>query len=156
MKNSKKTLSGPVVSMLIILLLSACAGNGNYSSTCPGLELDKEAVVLIFPDLPIPPELELQEDDSVIISSPGYQGGLITLKGRLSPTAVQNYFLEALPGKGWRFVSSLNAGKGLMAFTKDEKGQCLITYSRTGFGYTRVEIWMAELLTEPGGRHEPK
>ncbi len=131
--------------------LTSCAANTGYPQT--GAELDKEAVTLIFPDLPIPRELQIKEDESVIISSPGYQGGLITLKGRLSPTAVQNYFLDALPQKGWKFVSSLNAGKGLMAFSKDVNGQCLITYSRTTFGYTKVEIWMAEPMLSEGGLH---
>ncbi len=137
--------------ILILPLMAACAANSSYSETAAGL--DKEKVTLIFPDLPIPAPLEINEDESVIISSPGYQGGLIILKGSLSPVAVQNYFLDTLPQKGWKFVSSLNAGRGLMAFSKDGNGQCLITYSRTSFGYTRVEIWMAEPISERGEDH---
>ncbi len=139
----------------VLFGIYSCAGS-MAPATSSSPELDKKAVTLVFPDLPIPPELEIQEKESVIIASPGYQGGLITLTGRLSPMAVKNYFLDALPERGWNFVSSLSAGKGLMAFSKEGNGQCLITYFRTSFGYTKVEIWMAEPLIESGGHSEPK
>ncbi|GEM_PF-1300804 len=135
--------------LLVVLSLVSCAGSNIGSTQNP--KIDKKAITLIFPDLPIPNDLKIVEDESVIISSPGYRGGLITLRGRLSPIAIQNYFLDALPQKGWQFISSLNARKGLMAFNKHGTGQCLITYFRSGFGYSKVEIWMAEPIPGTGG-----
>lgn len=53
-------------------------------------------------DLPLPPSLVENVDDSVVFDSP--QGRIVTVmaRGRATVGAVKSYYIKALPPLGWR------------------------------------------------------
>lgn len=142
---------------LVWALASGCAQSagsagaaGQTGGVTAGAPKDRGALNMIFPDFPVPRQLEVMTDESFILSLPQFRGGIIVLKGSIPPESVQNFFLAELPKRGWQFVSSLASKASFLAFKKDAGGQCLIKYQGLPFKRSKVEIWLAEPLEQRG------
>ncbi len=156
----KAKTNSPLIPFLLLslaaaLALAGCAqtttgtgATGQAGGVSAGPPKDKGALNMIFPDFPVPRQLEVMTDESFILSLPQFRGGIIVLKGSIPPESVQNFFLAELPKRGWRFVSSLSSKASFLAFRKDGGGQCLIKYQGLAFNRSKVEIWLAEPLSE--------
>ena len=100
-----------------------------------------------FTDLPVPIELSIVKDGTMLIHTPTYQGGIVSYKGNISSDTLEAFFIETLPSHGWQFQGSLHGKNIFLAFLKGEGAQCLIKISPESF-YTLVEIWLSEPIVE--------
>ncbi len=100
-----------------------------------------------FTDLPVPIELSIIKDSTMLIHTPTYQGGIVSYKGNISSDTLEAFFVETLPNHGWQFQGSLHGKNIFLAFSKGEGAQCLIKISQESF-YTLVEIWLSEPIGE--------
>ena len=155
MKLTEIVSYGAIVSIMSFAIF-AFTGCAQYESTASESIVSEgnstssartQATQYQFPDLPVPVELNLVMEDSTIIRTPNYQGGIITYKGRVTSTSLEQFFLENLPKHGWNLQGSLT-GRGIfLAFSKEMGAQCFIKITESSFN-TLVEIWLSEPLGE--------
>ncbi len=149
--NKYRMLSSTLVVFLIIAI-SSCAnfktpGNmdSNGSATAGPAPAMPPQSLFIFPDLPIPVELEKDRSRTMMIKTQQFQGGIVVLRGRVTVDSLIDFFSKKLVENGWQLVSALNAKRSLLAFTKGNQGHCLIQVYETPGGFnTEVQIWLVE------------
>jgi len=152
-----KPVSWIKVTLCIILIgmLSACAQMQPYSSqsanttTSSGksnnLTTLAPQIIYQFPDLPIPTQLVKIDEDSTIVTTPMYQGGILVFRGRVTQDSVVNFFTKTLPHYGWHLSGEIRGKKDFLAFTKPNGSACLIQVYSTSLGFeTEVQIWISE------------
>lgn len=94
---------------------------------------------LDFEDVLIPGELEV--DKKSVYQSPGFAGGVLTLKGRVDMASLVSFFTANMPKDSWIVVSEFKSPRTKLLFQKDRK-RCVIGISE-GILKTEVEIWVA-------------
>ncbi len=139
-----------------VFLLSSCArinqaihkdqgGEVTAGATSGKAAVVQQGTSYAFPDVPVPIELKKVEDKTLTISTPGFHGGIVVLKGRVTPDSLVNFFQKTMPEYGWRQVGSLTAKRSFLAFSKHNSGHCLIQIYQGPMGFeTEVQIWIAE------------
>ncbi len=140
-------VSGSLCSCSLIGSSAGKEGAADVSST-PASE-EAPSITYEFPDLPLPVELKMDNDKSVVIRYPNYRGGIIVLKGRVTVDSLVDFFTKNMPKYGWKFTGSLNAHRILMGFSKQGNAYCLIVVSEGNLGFqTEVQIWLSEPVAE--------
>ncbi len=120
---------------------SSNSGPSGLSASTP----PAPTVTYQFPDLPIPTQLVKIDSDSMIVSTPRYQGGIIVLRGRVTTDSVVNFFSKELPLNGWHLSGTIMGRKDFLAFTKTDGSACLIQVYNISMGFeTEVQIWVSE------------
>lgn len=94
-----------------------------------------------FPDIPTPSELKLLPDESYIFQSGNEKAGLLTLRGRVDPNSVVNFFQMALPRESWKPKGGFRYKRSVLIYEKPEK-TCIINLYEKLY-YTYVEIYVA-------------
>ena len=138
--------------LFLVALFSGCAQHNQSAQAAEGGDYtthqatgEKPTTQYQFTDLPVPVELNLKQDESMLIKTPSYQGGIVTYEGKVTADSLQQYFVESMPKHGWTLQGSLTGKQIFLAFSKDMGAQCLIKIRESTFN-TRVEIWLSEPL----------
>lgn len=155
--NSKQVSVGLVAGILIFscIVLGSCTGgsmlstknspkNGELSPVVP-----KEPVALYydFDDVLVPKELSVISDSTVVVSTPGYTSGILSLKGRIEINSLFNFFNANMQKDNWNIVSQIKSpASNIMIFHKSSRW-AVITLREKEF-YTYVEIGVAPSLAE--------
>ena len=114
------------------VLLGACAWPaGDVAS--PPLPLS------MFDDIPLPPELTLNEKDSLVYEHEFGRVGLMKASGRLSRDSVLNYYRAAMAQNGWIKESEFDNGVSQMLIFSKAPRSAAITVTE-GWLSTDVEI----------------
>ncbi len=129
------------------LMVAGCTttvkGVGGVNSTAGQSAVGQS--IYIFPDLPVPVELEQDMDRTMLIKTPQFQGGIVVLRGRVTVKSLLKYFSQKLTENGWQLVGSMTAKRSLLAFSKGNEGHCLVQIYETSGGFnTEVQIWLVE------------
>jgi hypothetical protein len=95
---------------------------------------------LDFPDIPIPSELDVRSDESNVFQTGQLKMGFITLRGRVEPSSIINFFALALPREGWRPRGQFRYSRSMLVFDKPDK-TCVIIIKESTI-YTYVEIYV--------------
>ncbi len=104
------------------------------------------AVYYDFEDVLIPMELSVVKDRTVVISTPGFTSGIITLKGRVERRSLFNFFSNNMQKDNWSVLSQIKSpGTTIMVFQKTSR-TAVITI-RDEQIYTYIEIGVAPTLT---------
>ncbi len=111
------------------------------SSPAPVLPSAPKAKFYEFTDIPIPPELNVQSNDSNVFQAGQLKMGFLTLRGRVDSNSIINYFVSSLPREGWRLKGQFRYGRSLLLFDKPDK-TCVILL-KEGTYYTYVEIYVS-------------
>ncbi len=136
-------------------LLTSCAQTSSapgesstgFSETAPSSEA--ASVFYEFPDLPIPIELERVEDKTIMITTVGFQGGILVFKGRVTVVSLVEFFTKSMPKHGWVLNGTLNAKQSFLAFSKRGISHCFIQIREGRMGFkTEVKIWVSNLLAQ--------
>ena len=136
--------------IIAIFSMAGCAKNSmNLTDNATATALQdtdarkKPQVQFQFADIPVPVELNLIRENSMLIRTPSYQGGIVAYEGKVTGNSLEQFFIDNLQKHGWVFQGAL-AGKSIfLAFSKDLGAQCLIKIKESAFN-TRVEIWLSE------------
>lgn len=104
------------------------------------------AVYYDFEDILIPMELSIVNDRTVIISSPGFTSGILTLKGRVERQSLFNFFSNNMQKDNWAVLSQIKSpGTTIMVFQKSAR-TAVITI-RDEHLYTYIEVGVAPTVT---------
>ncbi len=142
-----------LICVFLIGIVSSCAQMQPYSSqvtnnaTTNNKSVTSIAPQIIyqFPDLPTPTQLVKVDEDSTIVTTPMYQGGILVFRGRVTQDSVVNFFTKTLPQYGWHLTGEIKGKKDFLAFTKPNGSACLIQVYNTSLGFeTEVQIWISE------------
>jgi len=140
---------------LPIFLLTSCAQTSStpeesspgFSQTAPSSAA--ASVTYEFPDLPIPIELDRVEDKTIMITTVGFQGGILVFNGRVTVVSLVEFFTKSMPKHGWVLNGTLNAKRSFLAFSKRGNSHCFIQIREGRMGFkTEVQIWVSELLVQ--------
>lgn len=148
--------------MVLALLLSGCMG-GFFSSTpedggpaegsVPAKTRQTTAVYYDFEDILIPMELKVVRDRTVVVTTPGYTSGIITLKGRVERRSLFNFFNTNMQKDNWGVVSQIKSpGTTIMVFQKSNRTS-VITIRDEQIN-TWVEVGVAPTISIEGGFSE--
>ncbi|MCE5335268.1 MAG: hypothetical protein LLG06_11860 [Desulfobacteraceae bacterium] len=96
---------------------------------------------LDFPDIPIPTELSLRSKDSYVFQSGQMKMGFLTLRGRVDPNSLMNFFIATLPREGWKLRGQFRYSRTVLIFEKAEKSCVMLI--KEGNIYSYVEIYVA-------------
>lgn len=154
----KFLMKTPNIMSLIILIsvaLQGCFGdispvkpeNGQEAQkTGSRVEQKATAVYYDFDDVLIPKLLDIVKGKTVVVSTPGFISGIITLKGRVERRSLFNFFNNNMQRDNWQVVSQIKSpGTTIMVFQKVSR-TCVITIRDEQF-YTYVEVGVAPTVT---------
>jgi hypothetical protein len=103
------------------------------------------AVYHDFEDVLVPDELTVIRDRSVVVSTPGFRSGILTLKGRVDSDSLYNFFSSNMEKDNWGVVSRIKGPETtIMVFQKATR--CAVITIREAQIYTYVEIGIAPTL----------
>ncbi len=147
----------PVFNVLAILILalflSGCFGLGSSEKPEDVKPSDNQpksrkttAVYYDFEDVLIPMELSVVKDRTVVIYTPGFTSGIITLKGRVERRSLFNFFNNNMQKDNWDVVSQIKSpGTTIMVFQKTAKTSVITI--RDEQIYTYIEIGVAPTVS---------
>lgn len=93
-----------------------------------------------FPDVPVPRELRLVNENSFIYETPTLKVGVLVLRGNVDVQSLENYFKVNMIKNGWKFVNSFKFKDVALNFMKEDK-TCNIKMTKEAFN-AEVEIWV--------------
>ena len=152
-----KSVVNIVIVLILAVFISGCMGNLNSKKPegdqTPGDSSKSKKTTAIyydFEDVLIPMELSVMHDRTVVVSTPGFTSGLLTLKGRVDRQSLFNFFNNNMQKDNWRIISQIKSpGANIMVFQKSSRTS-VITIRDEQF-YTYVEIGVAPMVAgEPG------
>jgi len=95
-----------------------------------------------FEDVLVPMELSMVKDRTMIISTPGYRSGILTLKGRVESNSLYNFFSSNMEKDNWQVLSRIKSPETtIMVYQKTSR--CAVITIRDEQIYTYVEISVA-------------
>ncbi len=94
-----------------------------------------------FDDIPIPEEMSIDRDGSILFESQGIRAGMLSYTGRVDSESLFNYFHTALPNENWELLSYIKYGTQIQTFSKDDR-LCIIRIIDGRFR-TELQIWIS-------------
>ncbi len=99
-----------------------------------------------FPDILIPNDMELDDDNSIMVQTPQYKTGFLTYEGRVEAVSLMNFFERNMIKDNWKMRSKFGYKRTIMVFEKPDR-DCVINIL-DGTYNTIVEIMVAPRLTK--------
>jgi len=135
--NRNTVLMALFLDVLILIFLTGCATNTLSEKAVPFgesqlvEESEKTAIYLYydFEDVPVPKELEVKKEKSVIFQTAEFTAGLLTFSGKVESDSLTSFFSNKMPEDGWRFLSLFKSPIRMMFFVKENRF-CIITITR--------------------------
>lgn len=144
--------------MATVLFVGGCTTTGltQKQETLPVAVEQKESVAVYydFKDVLVPEELKIDEDATVIISTPGLTSGVLALRGRVEKNSLFNFFHMNMIKDNWNIVSQIKSPKITMLVFRKANRWAVVNIRENDI-YTYVEIGVAptqdqSLPMEPG------
>ena len=162
---SQKNLFRLSLLLLIIIFMAMPGCAGTLSPTAPPATEEKHLygptrsgntgnspTYYDFGDVLIPPELKLDTQKSMVVSTSTFSGGVLVLNGYVDQASLIDFFLKNMAKDNWQLKGSIKYRHTVLTFEKPNKG-CVITIGENAFN-TPVEIWIG-ILHEPGSGQLP-
>ena len=131
--SSTRTFIG--VTVALMLVLSSC-GLVQQSIQRPAISAEDTRLIIdaLIEDLPIPPNSEIRNRESVILGSGLGWGGRIGIDDPLSPAETLLFFREQIPASGWTLSSATVGRSIIMVFEKPDRIATVEIFKGTRFG----------------------
>lgn len=148
--NSVKSFAPILSALLVSVAVAGCSGLNlggakNASKATPAMTRETTAVYYDFKDVLIPKELKVMDESTVVVSTPGYTSGIISLKGRIQSRSLFNFFSNNMIKDNWNMISNIKSpGSTIMIFQKESRW-AVITIREKDFN-TYVEVGVAPTL----------
>ena len=95
-----------------------------------------------FTDIPIPSELELVADRTLINTLPsGEQYGVLTAHGRIESNALYTFMIGKMQENGWTLTRTQQGKRSLQIYEKDGR-EAVIFFNRQTVTGVNLEIWV--------------
>ncbi len=131
--SSTRIFIGLTVAMTLVL--SSC-GLIQQSTQRPSISSEDTRLIIdaLIEDLPLPPNSEIRNRESVILGSGLGWGGRIGIDDPLSPAETLLFFREQVPASGWNLSSSTVGQSIIMVFEKPDRIATVEIFKGTRFG----------------------
>lgn len=127
----KRASSGIPALLLLALFLTACAARSGEDVAAQPLSM--------FADVPLAPELSLDEKESHVYDHPIGQVGLLKASGAIQEKELLDFYRPALAANGWLPCGEFETGGGrLLVFGKPPRSLAIII--KEGWINSQVEI----------------
>ncbi|SFN00089.1 hypothetical protein [Thermodesulforhabdus norvegica] len=93
-----------------------------------------------FPDVPVPPELQMVRDASSVFQTSSVKTGVLVFRGRVDYLSVSDFFMSAMPREQWKLKGSSRYERSIMVFEKANRICVINVYPK--MWYTYVEIYV--------------
>ncbi|WP_027183808.1 hypothetical protein [Desulfovibrio inopinatus] len=93
-----------------------------------------------FTDIPIPKEMSVDHQKSLVIGTLSRQTGVLVLTGRVNAPSLYRFYYDTMPGQGFTLRGFFKHAKSLMIFEK--QGKDVIILVDEGTISTTAEIWV--------------
>ena len=136
-----------IVSAMALILMVGCTTNGlgQHQQDSPEVSVEKKESVAVyydFKDVLVPEELKIDEDATVIISTPGLTSGVLALRGRVEKNSLFNFFHMNMIKDNWNIVSQIKSPKITMLVFQKVNRWAVVNIRENDI-YTYVEIGVA-------------
>ncbi|NDY71799.1 hypothetical protein DO021_01440 [Desulfobacter hydrogenophilus] len=116
-------------------------------STQSEVETKPLAIYHDFEDVLVPEELTIIKNRTVVVSTPGFRSGILTLRGRVESNSLYNFFSINMEKDNWEVISRIKAPETtIMVYQKATR--CAVITIREEQIYTYVEIGIAPTLRD--------
>ena len=157
--NMKSSLNMVAV-VVMVFFISGCLGNPMSKKPegdqAPGDQLKSKKTTAIyydFEDVLIPMELSIVKNRTVVVSTPGFTSGILTLKGRVDRQSLFHFFNNNMQKDNWTIVSQIKSpGATIMVFQKPSRTSVITI--REEQVYTYVEVGVAPTVLGGAGPSE--
>ncbi len=132
-------------------ILHGCVGLNNWTQNKPSSEVVPEttettAIYYDFEDILVPKELSIVEKKTMVVSTPEFVSGVLTLQGRVEKNSLFSFFINNMMKDNWTIESSIKSpGVTIMVFNKVSRC-AVITLQDDTFNNTIVQIGVAPIL----------
>ena len=130
----------------VVCFASGCTTTGTNqkkeSPTATVQKTDSVAVYYDFKDVLVPQELKIDEDATVIISTPGLTSGVLALRGRVEKNSLFNFFRTNMIKDNWNIVSQIKSPKITMLVFQKANRWAVVNIRENDI-FTYVEIGVA-------------
>lgn len=129
--------------VVLSLAVSGCVSSISSKKTSSSEVKTREttAVYYDFDDILIPKDLQVVDDATVVVSTPGYTSGIIALKGRVDKRSLFNFFTNNMLKDNWSIVSQIKSpGSTIMVFQKSARWAVITIRERNLFTYVEVGV----------------
>ncbi|ACN15854.1 putative lipoprotein [Desulforapulum autotrophicum HRM2] len=148
--NSVRPFAPILFALLVSVAVTGCSnlnlgGNKNASNTTPTMTRETTAVYYDFKDVLIPKELKVLDGSTVVVSTPGYTSGIISLKGRIESRSLFNFFSNNMIKDNWNMISNIKSPASTIMIFQKESRWAVITIREKDFN-TYVEVGVAPTI----------
>ena len=136
---------------LFVFILSGCVSpiasfKAKSSSTQATETREPIAVYYDFEDILIPKELSIDEKKTMIVTTPDFASGVLSLEGRVEKNSLYTFFMNNMMKDNWMIESSIKSpGVTILVFKKAERC-AVITFEDTQFNKIAVQIGVAPII----------
>lgn len=146
-------LKRTVLFILVLFIATGCAyfqSEPERETVYEPLEVPEEEERIThhyydFDDIPIPKEMKINTDNSILFESQDIRAGMLSFSGRVNSESLFNYFLVSLPNEGWRLTSYIKYGTYILTFDKPDK-LCIVRIIEKAFT-SELQIWISPKLS---------
>jgi hypothetical protein len=141
---------------LLVFSLSGCVGINNSRKATAKPEAasvqtqkasEPTAVYYDFEDILVPKELSIVNTKTMVISTPEFASGVLTLQGRVEKNSLFTFFMNNMMKDNWTIESSIKSpGVTILVFKKATRC-AVITFQDTQFNNTSVQIGVAPVIS---------
>ncbi len=131
-------------SLLILFLITSCAGEKLVPVKGPEGEPGTELNFAQFDDIPIPMDSKLIKDESIIISKKNGWLGRLVFNADEGQLFVFDFFRNELPKFGWLKVSEIRSENSLLNYKNKDRMASIQISENTFFG-SKVSITVTEM-----------
>ncbi len=132
--------------MAVLFLFGGCTTTGlNQKKDTSAATVEKKESVAVyydFKDVLVPEALKIDEDATVIISTPGLTSGVLALRGRVEKNSLFNFFRINMIKDNWNIVSQIKSPKITMLVFQKANRWAVVNIRENDI-YTYVEIGVA-------------
>jgi hypothetical protein len=152
----KRVMGLTLNAMLVVLLagllaVTGCSvlkskqGDKTSASAVAAQPAQPKTMYLDFGDVLLPKDLEVDTDDTFIVTSSGLTSGVLSLSGRVDANSLRTFFKNRMPEDGWQMVSEFSAKHSMLLFKKQARW-CVISIEE-GRMSTHAHIWVGATIT---------
>ncbi|WDP88636.1 MAG: hypothetical protein HUN04_02320 [Desulfobacter sp.] len=155
-RNRLKSALALCIGIFTCLFISGCMFNSGTASPAgsapPPEEKSAEAsqkptaIYHDFEDVLVPVEMRVVKGRTMIVSTPGFRSGILTLKGRVESNSLYNFFSNNMEKDNWQVFSRIKSPETtIMVYQKTAR--CAVITIRDEQIYTYVEVSVAPLVS---------
>lgn len=127
------------------LLILGCSESktlniGSPAQIEPGKETHRSFAQ--FPDIPIPSEVEMDINKTLILGSGDHWLGRLVLNSGRNANEVFNFYKRKMPTFGWQEITSVRSAISVLAFSKKDRVSTIQIQSRTLQG-SKIHLTMS-------------